>query len=244
MEKRAPQVGLAVLGVSVLAALMGVGYLAQTSFSQLYSPPSAANEAAGNLPASNAPQRTVQPAPIPEGVSVWEDYAAESLDNTKRMAERPGNFEIVKKVGEFFEGMYQVEPVMKDRAFPFNNNGKRIESADADAAATKATEEKLREEGRTQINKLRSYNIVIHKTTLLPFAVGESTIENAEALGVNTQRFESVRKDHPERCWLVLLRAGFESLQSEKIEGNRNDADFALCYVLKASGWKLVWFEK
>jgi hypothetical protein len=79
---------------------------------------------------------------------------------------------------------------------------------------------------------------------LLHFAEGVSTNEALAGLGVNAKRFESVRADHKEQCWLVLLRAGLESLQSEKIEGNTSDADFTLCYVKKLDGWKIVWFEK
>jgi hypothetical protein len=57
-------------------------------------------------------------------------------------------------------------------------------------------------------------------------------------------RFIQVRKAHPERCVLALIRMSWKSLQSDKVEFNRSDSDIILCWVKKDDGWKLVWFEK
>ncbi|MBK8205438.1 MAG: hypothetical protein IPK87_01470 [Planctomycetes bacterium] len=136
---------------------------------------------------------------------------------------------------------------MADIAYPFNNNGSRVKTAEDDSTENTMLEEEARREGRKKKNKLRQYSVVIHKLTLFELNHGESSLINPKDHGIteqNIERFLSVRKDHPERCCLVLVRAGLESLQSKKIEGDASDADMILCYVMKADGWKLVWFEK
>lgn len=177
--------------------------------------------------------------------STWEDQDPKEFTEKERLADRPGNFEVARKVGMFFEGAYQVEPQVPDIAFPYNDNGRRIESAEAAAIREQRRDSQLRESGRKQQNKLRQYNIVLHKLTFVNLAKGETKVPNADALGFAQQeRLNEVRKDHPERCCLVLIRAGLESLESAKIEGNQTDSDFVLCYVLKGGEWKVVWFEK
>lgn len=253
MNKLMMQVGGVVAAVTIFALLAGVGYLTQIGLTQTFGPSAPAsnapprkqpsrNRAYSNWVDSNQPEEEREP--IPEGESVWEDYDDSSFKNKDRLANRPGNMQVVKKVGEFFEGMYLVEPDYADLAFPYNNNGKRIETAEAYEAANAAWEQKRRDDGRKERNKFRSYNVVIHKLTLLNLAEGETSPPNPAEYGFNLERLESVRKDHKERCCLVLIRATLESLQSEKIEGDESDADFVLCYVMKADGWKLVWFEK
>lgn len=247
MSKVLAQVALTVFGESLLVGLMGVGYLAQTfGPAQFNEPAPRRNQARSNYAYANeGPRYSNEPMerkPIPKGESVWEDYPAEDLDNTKRLPDRPGNFEVVKKVGEFFEGIYGVQPNYKDVAYPFRQNGEFV----TEGQTLENWDGKSWREGKARRNKLRQFNLVIHKLTMLEFSLGESAVANPEGYG-NVKRlkevFPEVRKHHPERCCLVLIRASAESLQSDKIEGNASDSDLILCYVKKDTGWKLVWFE-
>jgi len=257
MNKMWTQVGLTVLGVSVLAALMGVGYLAQTAFGQNFGPPQfnepapRRNQARSNYASGNDAYRysnePMERKPIPADESVWEDYPADDLDNEKRLPSRPGNFEVVKMAGDFLEGVYQVEPELRGAGFPFLSNGTLIASREEFDRQNKEAAAKRRESGSKQKNKFRQYNLVVHRITLQDVAPGSASVTNPAELGITERaldRFAEVRKTHAERCVLVLMRMGMESLQSDKIEGDRSDSDFILCYVKKPEGWKLVWFEK
>ncbi len=258
MTKVWTQVGLIVLGVSVLAALMSVGYLAQTAFGQTFGPqqynapqpkrkPANNNTGYAGNEAYRSSNEPTERKPIPADESVWEDYPAEDLDNEKRLPNRPGNFEVIKMAGDFLEGAYQVEPELRGVAFPFNSNGTVIASREEFDRKNEDAEAKRRDSGIKQKNKLRQYNLVVHRITLQDVAPGSGSVTNPTEFGITEHkldRFASVRKTHTERCVLVLMRMGMESLQSDKIEGDTSDSDFILCYVQKADGWKLVWFEK
>lgn len=246
MNNVAARARLTALGVGALALLMGVGYLAEKGFGQLYAPIASANEP----PPSNRSRWDNSPQPrnpIPDRESIWEDYPDSSLTNKARLSERPGNFELLKKVGQFFEDIYAVEPTMKELAFPFYHEDGTSRSSEAAEKAAKAKEAQWRAEGSKQQNGMRRYNIVIRRATFLRFAAGESSITNPAEYGLNDKRidkFSMLRKDHPERCWLVLVRAAWESLQSDKVEFDNREADFIFCYVWKPEGWRLAWFEK
>ncbi|MBK8205437.1 MAG: hypothetical protein IPK87_01465 [Planctomycetes bacterium] len=110
MNKLFARVGTVVGAAAAFALLCSVGYFTQIGLSQSFGPPAAGNSATpprnkprGNYSYSNSPEGHEQERkPIPEDESVWEDYPESSLDNKERLARRPGNFEVVKKVGEFF----------------------------------------------------------------------------------------------------------------------------------------------
>ena len=233
-------------GVVLLALSSFVGWLGQHGSLQALAPGNSPSDAKGNRPFNEAegnspdsPKRD----PIPDDEPLWEDYDTAEFKNTKRLQNRPGNFEVITLIGQFFEGMYEVEPSFDAVAYPLQTDSKVIESAEQDAEFERAA----RAAGRVQRNKVRSYNLVFHKVTLLNFEQGDSVVTNAADLGVtprHLERFAEVRKRHPERCVLSLMNVSWESLQSDKIEANRSDADFILCWVLKEDGWKLVWIEK
>ncbi|MCA8910602.1 MAG: hypothetical protein KDB82_02770 [Planctomycetes bacterium] len=246
-----------VVAVVVFAMLSAVGYLTQVGFSQTFGPSDPSAE--GNFPQRHLHRSNVSPSnsygedepgpePIPEGESVWEDYDAKDLDNEKRLPDRPGNFEVIAKVGEFWEAMYQIDPDYNDVAYPLCWNHEWYQTKEEQDADEAADEAKYRKSGRKHKNKLRQFNVVMHKLTFLNLKEGESGIPNFADRGlteVEVDEFAEVRKKHPERCVVVLIRAGLESLQSNKIEGDNSDADFALCWVKKKdNGWKLVWMSR
>lgn len=251
MSKVLAQVALTVFGVSLLVGLMGVGYLAQTfGPAQFNEPAPRRNQARSNYAyANDGPHYSNEPMerkPIPEGESVWEDYPAEDL-KPKRLPDRPGNFEVITLVGQFYEGRYQVEPRYTGHAaFPLWLASDRFESDEEFQAKRQVDDETRRERGRKQKNKLRQYNVIISELKLQRFASGESAVTNPKENGVtqtDLETFAAVRKAHPERCYLVLVDVQLESLQSDKVEGGGAAAEI-LCYVHKADGWKLVWWRK
>jgi hypothetical protein len=257
MNKIAVQVGTIVGAVAVFAMLVSVGYFTQIGISQTFGPEPAPDNPreAGNQPYRNRAYRgnaarsgnSAPRDPIPEGESVWEDYALESLDNGERLKDRPGNFEVLTMIGRFFESVYQVEPLFDDVAYPLQQGSGVVASKEEGDAEYERRMRRAREAGRKERNKARSYNFVIHKVTLQDFKHGEDSITNPVSLGVDLRkvdRFIQVRKAHPERCVLAMIRMSWESLQSDKVEFNRSDSDIILCWVKKDDGWKLVWFEK
>ena len=241
------QVAGVVAAVTIFALLAGVGYITQVGMSQTFGPadPPRENRRTGLSNKAYGNGWEEERDPIPEGESVWEDH--DDLDQEDRLADRPGNFEVVSLVGEFFRSVYQVRPDFEHVAYPYQSDSKVWETKELHDAATAEAEAEARKTGRKEKNKLRSYNVVIHKVTLVNLKEGESGIPNATELGVSMSKIErlgEVRERHPERCVVTLLRVGLESLQSDKVEGDRSDSDMILCWVKKPEGWKLVWFEK
>lgn len=227
MDKITRQFGVFVAVVVVFSLLAGFGYATQVGVAQMFD-------------AQDEPAK-----PISENESVWEDVPEEDLDYEPRLDDRPGNLEVVTKTGEFWEGMYKVEPDYEDVAYPLNWNGRVYKTKAENDAKIREQESEARESGRKLTNKLRRYNVVIHRLTFVNLEPGMTKVPNADELGFDQHdRLSQVRKSHDGRAVLVLHRAGFESLESDKIEGDHSDSDFVLLWAKKADGWKLVWFEK
>ncbi len=252
MQSTGMKVLLAVMGVGVLGVFAGIGHLAQFGTADVFG--------AGNgdlsSPRGNGTVRRAmgnqapglqERDPIPEDESAWADVDESAFRNKERLAERPGNFEVIKKVGEFFEACYQVQPVARDLSYPLFIESERIESKQEHDRREADRDRVAREAGIPRTNGWREGNFIIHKLTLCRFKQGEATITNPADHGLKEyeiDRFVEVRKLHPEPCYLVLVHLSYESFKGDKVSFNNNDSDMILCYVRKSDGWKLVWMDK
>jgi hypothetical protein len=245
MNNVTKQVTGVVAAVALFATLASAGYLARIGLSQEFGPSKAAGE---NKPANGsnrAPDNREKPDPIPADEEVWEDYPAEDLDYEPRMADRPGNFEVVAAVARLLDGLYAVEPDYTDMAFPFWDESKKFDSEEAWNTFWKEREDQDRADGRHRTNKLRQYNLELSELRFVNIAAGKAELTNFAEMGMgqgNVDTFVEMRKHHTERCVLVLVSADLESLQSDKVESDEKDP-WKFFFVRKATGWKLTYFE-
>ncbi|HMC66452.1 MAG TPA: hypothetical protein VKI65_16070 [Gemmataceae bacterium] len=163
----------------------------------------------------------------------WVDY--DDLDQTERLKERPGNYQILGAISEFYDAMYRVRPDYSRCAFPFYEDSKRFNNLEEihkwwdDWAKDRAVAR----------NKLRQFNIEIKSFSAYdPDEVSKSP-QLLKKLPHKTdqERFAKVRKDHPGRAVLVLLKEELRSLQSKKIE----EGDGILYLVHSGGRWKVAW---
>lgn len=251
MQSTGMKVLLAVLGVGFLGLFAGIGHLAQLGTADAFGagngdPISPRGNGTGRRAMGNQAPGLQERDPIPESESTWADVDEAKLKNKARVSQRPGNFEVVKKVGELFEASYAVHPHIPDIAYPFFDESLRIESRADDELREAERDREARQSGQARINKLREENVIIHKLTLCRFAPADATIVNPAELGLtqsDLERFAEVRKVHPEACYLVLVNMSLESLKSDRVSLNKSDSDLILCYVQKAEGWRIVWVD-
>ncbi|MGH7222973.1 MAG: hypothetical protein ACRELF_07085, partial [Gemmataceae bacterium] len=140
----------------------------------------------------------------------WVDY--DDLKETERLKERPGNYQVLGAVSDFFDRIYRIRPDYSQCAYPLQQESKTFTNLEE--------AEKWLDKGRRK-NKLRQYNINIKSLSVHDAADMERSAELRKKLGKRfmQDRFLAVRKRHPGRAVVVLLDLELHSLQSKKIEG-------------------------
>ncbi|MBE7490488.1 MAG: hypothetical protein HS108_01805 [Planctomycetes bacterium] len=239
MSKILAQVALTVFGVSLLAGLMGVGYLAQTfGPAQFNEPAPRRNQARGNWADSNEPRN-----PIPKDEPAWKDWDEAYYSNKERNAVKPGNFEVLAALAETLKSMRAVEKSYGPMAFPFWEEDDSWATKEAWDADESRKDDRARRSGKHRINALRLFNFEVSNVQLITLEQGETELPTRAEFGMSDQEFEhfkEVRKAHPERCVLVLLTMDLKSLESDRIQKAKVGNPLRLVYVKKADGWKLV----
>jgi hypothetical protein len=165
----------------------------------------------------------------------WVDY--DDLKETERLKERPGNYQVLAAVSDFFDQAYRIRPDCSRDAYPFQSDSKTFANREEAERWLDA------HKGR---NKLRQYNINIKSFSVYDAGEMERSPELRKKLGKQfmQDRFAVVRKRHPGRAVVVLLDLDLYSLQSKKIEEGSLDNPIVLYLIHAKDGWRVAWFEK
>lgn len=165
----------------------------------------------------------------------WVDY--NDLKETERLKERPGNYQVLGAVSNFFDGSYQIRPDPSQCAYPYQEDSKTF--------ANREEVEKWLDAHKGK-NKLRQYNINIKSLSIFDAGEMERSPALRKKLGnQNMQdRFVAVRKRHLGRAVVVLLDLDLYSLQSKKIEEGSLDDPIVLYLIRVQDDWRVAWFEK
>lgn len=164
----------------------------------------------------------------------WVDY--DDLTETERLKERPGNYQVLGAVSDFFDRMYRIRPDYSQCAYPLQEDSKTF---------TNQEEADKRLDAGRHKNKLRQYNINIKSLTVYDAGEMDHSAELRKKLGNPRMqdRFLAVRKRHPGRAVVVLLDRELHSLQSKKIEGGGPDDQKVLYLVRSKECWRVAWID-
>ncbi len=165
----------------------------------------------------------------------WVDY--DDLDQEERLKERPGNYQVLATVADFFDGIHQIRPAYRRCAFPVQL-GRHVFSRADDIEKHLDREAK---QGRNQ-NKLRKYNIQIRSLSINEAETFGKSAEFKKLFESDQKIFVEVRERHPGRAVVALVSADLESLRSPKVE--RGDEPFIFYLVWQRGRWLVAWFNK
>lgn len=165
----------------------------------------------------------------------WVDY--DDLKETERLKERPGNYQVLAAVSDFFDRAYRIRPDCSRDAYPFQQDSKTF---------AKREEAERWLDAHKGKNKLRQYNINIKSLSVYDAGEMENSPELRKKLGKQfmQDRFVAVRKRHPGRAVVVLIDLDLYSLQSKKIEAGSLDDPIVLYLICVKDGWRVAWFDK
>lgn len=165
----------------------------------------------------------------------WVDY--DNLDQKERLEERPGNYQTLAAVAEFFDRIYAVRPDYSRCAYPLQLDTRVY--ADWDELQKELDE---RAQGTKPKNKLRQFNVQIRSLAVRDADTFAGTVEFKKWHPLQQKRFTELRKRHPGRAVVALVHADLESLQSPKVESG--DEPLVLYLASSKGGWRVAWFEK
>jgi hypothetical protein len=164
----------------------------------------------------------------------WVDYA--DLNQTDRLKERPGNFQVLASIDEFLEGSYSVRPDYSRCAYPLQLN-----------ANTHLTWDDLQKEldeqtanGERPKNPLRKYNVQIRSLSIHDAENFSTSAEFKKLRDFEQKRFTDVRKRHPGRAVIAFVQADLESLKGTKVESGQ----MILYLVFAKNRWQVAWYDK
>jgi hypothetical protein len=164
----------------------------------------------------------------------WVDQ--DNLTQTERLKERPGNFQVLAAIYEFFEGCYSVRPDYSRCAFPLQ--------LDATMHLTWDDLQKELDEqtanGERPKNPLRKYNVQIRGVSIHDAEKFSTSDEFKKLRDFEQKKFTDVRKRHPGRAVIAFVQADLESLKATKVESGQ----MILYLVFAKNRWQVAWYNK
>lgn len=193
---------------------------------------------------TNEAGKAEQLPPVPGKNSLWVDV--EDVVMADRLEWRPGNFVLLGVISDFLSGLYELRPALKAVVFPCDIKGRRYENADEYDKWLKRREDQILEGEDFLRNKLRSYVLQVKTVSFYSLDAGVNWQPQLKGIGVPDFTIEDildVGKRHAGKAVIVRATIHFESLQSEKIEGELADSFTWLLLTESQGMWGVCFYS-